>query len=101
MFTLLNSGTCFAKLDLVDANLQIEVAPESRESLTTNTHRGLLQYIRLPFCVKTAPALFQQTIDAMLFGIPGTAEYLDIIIMGRSKTECVQHSNVCGNMAST
>ncbi|BHF77390.1 hypothetical protein SprV_0602049500 [Sparganum proliferum] len=88
LFTLLNSCTCCAKLDLADAYLQIKFAPESRELLTINTHRGLFQYTRLPFGVKTAPALFQQTIDAMLSGIPGTAGYLnDIITVGRFPAE--------------
>ncbi|BHF81470.1 hypothetical protein SprV_0702460000 [Sparganum proliferum] len=42
----------------------------------------------LPFGVKTAPALFQQIINAMLSGIPGTAGLLDdIIIVGPSPAE--------------
>nr|VZI35223.1 unnamed protein product [Spirometra erinaceieuropaei] len=62
--------------------------PESCELLTINTHRGLFQYIRLPFGVKTAPALFQQTMNAMLSGVPGTSGYLDdIIIVHRSPAE--------------
>nr|VZI18888.1 unnamed protein product [Spirometra erinaceieuropaei] len=52
-FNLLNGGTCFAKLDLVADRGR----PESRELLTINTHRDLFQYTRLPFGVKTAPAL--------------------------------------------
>ena len=88
IFTILNGGTCFAKLDLAEAYLQVEVAPESRELLTINTHRGLFQYTRLPFGVKTAPAMFQQLIDTVISGLAGTAAYLDdIIIMGRTTEE--------------
>ncbi|BHF71132.1 hypothetical protein SprV_0401418700 [Sparganum proliferum] len=54
LFTLPNGGTYSAKFDLADA---------------------------LPVVVKTALALFQQTMNAMLSGIPGTAGYLDDIII--------------------
>ena len=88
IFTILNGGTCYAKIDLAEAYLQIEVSPASRELLTINTHRGLFQYTRLPFGVKTAPAIFQQIMDTLLTGITGTAAYLDdIIIMGRTPAE--------------
>ena len=88
IFTMLNGGTQFAKLDLADAYFQIEVAPDSRQFLTINTHRGLFQYTRLPFGVKTAPAIFQQVIDTIISGLPGTAAYMDdIVLMGRSSEE--------------
>ncbi|VDD77084.1 unnamed protein product [Mesocestoides corti] len=37
-FTILSSGKYFAKLDLPDAYLQLEVAPDFRLLLTINTH---------------------------------------------------------------
>ena len=88
LLTILNRGKCFAKLDLAEAYLQIEVAEESREVLTINTHRGLFQYTRLHFGVKTAPAIFQQIMDTLLSGISGTVAYLDdVIIVGHSTHE--------------
>ena len=41
LFTKLNGGTCFAKLDLADAYQQIEVDEDSKNFLTINTHKGL------------------------------------------------------------
>ncbi|VDK88190.1 unnamed protein product [Dibothriocephalus latus] len=77
--------TCFAKLDLADAYLQVEVAPVSRELLTINTHRGLFMYTRSSFGVKSALAPPQQII---LSGVPGMAGYLDYItVMGPSPAE--------------
>ncbi|CAH8589626.1 unnamed protein product [Dicrocoelium dendriticum] len=91
VFAKLNGGKYFATLDLADAYLQLEVEPESRKLLTINTHRGLYQYNRLPFGVKTAPAIFQQVMDAMLTGVTGAAAYLDgIIIMGSTQDELFQ-----------
>nr|VZI27667.1 unnamed protein product [Spirometra erinaceieuropaei] len=82
--TLLNDGACFAKLDIADAYLQTEVVPELSDLWTMNTHRGQFQHTILPSGVKTA----QQTMNAMLFGIPGTAGDLDgLSIVGRSPAE--------------
>ena len=87
LFTTLTGGTYFAKLDLADAYLQISVAPESRELLTINTHRGLFQYTRLPFGIKTAPAIFQQITDTILVDVPGVATYLDDVLIVGSTAE--------------
>ncbi|CAH8666328.1 unnamed protein product [Schistosoma bovis] len=84
---MLNGGKFFAKLDLADAYLQVEVAEDSKELLTINTHRGLFQYNRLPFGVKTAPSIFQQLMDIILSGIPGVATYLDDILIVATSLE--------------
>lgn len=69
------------------------VDEESKPLLTINTHRGLFQYNRLSFGVKSAPGIFQQIIDTMLAGLPGVVSYLDdIVIVG--KTEFEHRENV-------
>ncbi|CAH8430770.1 unnamed protein product [Dicrocoelium dendriticum] len=84
LFAKLSGGAYFAKLDLSDAYLQIEVDDASKELLAINTHRGLYQFNRLPFGVKSAPAIFQQIMDTMLAGLSGVAAYLDDIIIKAS-----------------
>ncbi|KAA3674546.1 uncharacterized protein DEA37_0009003 [Paragonimus westermani] len=91
LFTKPNGGQSFAKVDLADAYLQIPVEEKSRKLLTINNHRGLFQYTRLPFGIKTTPATFQQIMDTMLSDYPGCVAYLDvIIIMGRDAAYLVQ-----------
>ena len=81
LFTKLNGGTCFAKLDLADAYQQMEIDEDSKNLLTINTHKGQFQFCRLPFGVKSAPAIFQQTMDTMLTGLPGISAYIDDLII--------------------
>ncbi|VDM00068.1 unnamed protein product [Schistocephalus solidus] len=91
LFAKQNGRNCFAKLDLSEAYLQIEVAEESRELLTINTHRGWFQFTRLPFGIKAAPAIFQQTMDRILTDTEGAVAYQDDIhVTGSIPDELMQ-----------
>lgn len=88
IFATLSAGKIFSQLDFADAYLQISVDERSRQLLTINTHRGLFEYNALPFGIKSAPGIFQQTMDQMLAGINGAVAYLDdIIITGKDEAE--------------
>ena len=81
MFTKLNGGKIFSKLDLSEAYLQIPVQDESSRLLCIATHKGLFKFNRLAFGIKVAPAIFQQVIDTMLSGLDFSIGYLDDILM--------------------
>ncbi|XP_058122430.1 uncharacterized protein K02A2.6-like [Anopheles ziemanni] len=87
IFARLANCTIFSKIDLSDAFLQVEIAPQYRPMLTINTHRGLYTYNRLPPGIKIAPAAFQQLMDTMLAGLTGVSGYLDDIIIGAATVQ--------------
>lgn len=88
IFNKISNGKMFSHIDLSDAFLQVQVDDESAEMLTINTHRGLFRFNRLPPGVKTAPALFQQIMSAMVSGLDKTAAYMDdVIVSGTDETE--------------
>lgn len=58
----------------------MEVDEDSKEFLTINIHKGLFRYNRLPFCMKSVPVLFQQTMDAMMTGLTGGTGFIDISV---------------------
>nr|XP_029711617.1 uncharacterized protein K02A2.6-like [Aedes albopictus] len=79
LFASLAGGKRFSKIDLVQAYLQMEVAPEDREILTLSTHRGLYRPNRLMYGVASAPAIWQRQMEALLQGIEGVSVFLDDI----------------------
>lgn len=88
IFTKFNGSMFFSKIDLSEAYLQIEVNEKAKPLLTINTPKGLFRYNRLPFGVKVAPAIFQETMDKVIADMPGTAAYLDdIIVSGKTIAE--------------
>ena len=88
LFATLAGGEKFTKLDLSHAYQQVLLEPESRKYVTINTHKGLYQYNRLPFGVASAPAVFQQTMEKILHGIPRVIVYIDdILVTGEDNKE--------------
>ena len=81
LFTQLNGGEKFSKLDLSSAYQQVLLDEESRQYVTINTHLGLYRYTRLPFGVAASPAIFQQTMDSIMSGLNGVGGILDDLIV--------------------
>lgn len=81
----------FSKIDLAGAFSQIKVEKKSREYLTINTQKGLMR--RLPFGIKSAPAIFQRVIDNMLGKMKLVRAYMDdILIGGKTRDECLMNT---------
>ena len=92
VFASLAGGQHFSKIDLRQAYLQMEMDDDSKPLLTLSTHKGLYQLNRLGFGVASAPALWQQTMDRILQGIPRTECLLDdVITTGESDAEHLEN----------
>ena len=88
LFATLAGGRKFTRLDLKQANLQMEVEPESQPYLTINTRKGLFTFNRMPFGIRTAPSIWQKAMDMILTGIPGVCCFLDdILVVGSTDEE--------------
>ena len=60
LFTQLNGGENFTKLDLSSVYQQVLLHEETRQHVTINTHPGLYRYTCLPFGVVSNPTIFQK-----------------------------------------
>ncbi|VDP88861.1 unnamed protein product [Echinostoma caproni] len=84
----LHGSTCFSKIDLADAYLQIPLAPTCRHFTTINTPWGLYQYNFLPFGLHKSSGIFQAAIDEVIRGLDGVLAYQDdVIVFGTTKAE--------------
>ena len=74
--------TVFAKIDLSQASLQMELDEKSLEFVVLNTHRGLYKCKRLWYGLAPAVAICQRFIESILAGIKGEKGFTDDIKMG-------------------
>ena len=98
LFHKLNQGCKFSKIDLADAYLQIALDAKSQNLVVINTHQGLYRYKHLPFGLSCAPTVFQRIVERVIQNVPGTANYLDDIIV-TSSTEKEHLANVESTLA--
>ena len=65
---------------------------KSVEILTINTHKGLFEFLILPFRIKVTPVMFQQLMDTMLSGLDLAIAYIDdVSIKCKTQEEHARH----------
>lgn len=89
IITSMSRKTVFTILDLRGAYQQLELFEESKVYFTINTHVGLFRFNKLTYGVKTAPSIFQRTMDEILRGISNVSCYIDdVIVAGIDFASC-------------
>jgi hypothetical protein len=88
LYAKLTGGALFSKLDLSHAYEHVNLDEQSQALTTINTHLGLFKYLKLPYGVSCAPAIFQKVMESVTQGIDMTAVYLDdILVSGKTPQE--------------
>ena len=79
--------TCyFSTLDLCSGYWQIELDPESRPKSAFVTHRGLHEFVRLPFGLCNGPSTFQRLMEIVLSDLvwKNCFVYIDVLVCSKT-----------------
>lgn len=90
----LKDATVFSTLDLLSGYHQIALTPEAVPKTAFVTHKGLFEYIRMPFGLCNAPATFQRLVEQIFQSELWIFILLyidDIIIFSKNFQEHIQH----------
>lgn len=90
----LSQAKCFSKLDPTSGYWHVPVYPKDTEKLAFATNFGLYEWLRLPFGLKNASAIFNRTISRIFdkYSLIYACHYFDdIIIFSNSKEQHLQH----------
>ena len=94
IFDSLTGSTIFTTLDLKSGYHQIPVHEDSIAKTAFRCHRGLFEFLRMPFGLANAPANFQRTMDYVLSDLVGKCVMVyidDIVIFSKSREDHVRH----------
>ena len=94
IFDELGKAKFFTALDLKSAYWQVPLTKRSRHKTAFICHKGLFEFLRMPFGVRNAPALFQRSMSQVLQKFIGTSCFVyldDIVIYSETLEEHIQH----------
>lgn len=88
MFSSLGNSKVFSKVDLKHAFQRMVTDEKSQKLCTVNRYLGLFRPQRLLFRVADSAAIWQQTMDKVFGGLPGTVCFIDDIpVVGKDIQE--------------
>ena len=92
LFVRLAHSRFFTKIDLAKGYWQILVLPEDRPKTAFTTHQGLFQFIRMPFGLVSAPAVFARMMRMLhLADLSAENFFDDILVHSASWSDHLHH----------
>ena len=91
LFVKLAHSRVFTKIDLAKGYWQILVLPEDRPKTAFATHQGLFQFIRMPFGLVSAPAVFARMMRMLHLADLSAENFFDILVHSASWSDHLHH----------
>ena len=90
----IGQSKCFSTLDLKSGYWQIAIDEKSIPKTAFRCHKGLFEFLRLPFGLRNAPAAFQRIMDTVLGDLIGPVCRVnldDVVIYSKTEAEHLRH----------
>eukprot|EP00745_Piridium_sociabile_P039410 TRINITY_DN7365_c0_g1_i12.p1 TRINITY_DN7365_c0_g1~~TRINITY_DN7365_c0_g1_i12.p1 ORF type:complete len:1702 (-),score=291.88 TRINITY_DN7365_c0_g1_i12:2644-7599(-) len=81
LFAALGGSRFFSRIDLAKGYWQIPVRPEDRSKTAFATHMGLFQFVRMPFGLVSAPAVFARMMRMLQLEQCSAVNFFDDILV--------------------
>ena len=97
IFDSMHGTTIFSTMDLTSGYWQFPVDETSIPKTAFCSHMGNYEFVRMPFGLKNAPAIFQRTVNKVLSGLIGKICWVyidDIVVFSKTPEEHALHLSI-------